>query len=341
MPAVSIVGVPPTGELYHGIFPGGVSGAEDDITISDLRSYEQAVGKTAAWVYFSDNWYRSREFPTATASWIRAAGSIPFIRLMLRSDPSQNHAESTFTLDRIINGTFDNDLEAWAQEARDFGSPLLVEFGTEVNGEWFAWNGIWNGGGRLDGFGDPTRPDGPERFRRAYQHIIQIARGEGASNIQWVFHVNDGDWPRENWNRLENYYPGDQWIDWIGVSVYGAQSPMAEEWPSFRNDLDSVYPRLTALSTTKPIVLLEFAAAAHNPLGDQAEWAQAALRDLTTLRWPRIIGFSWWNEAWQNDDNPKHDTTMRVQDNPQLAQVFQQMVGENSRVLGRAVLIAR
>ncbi len=116
---------------------------------------------------------------------------------------------------------------------------------------------------------------------------------------------------------------------------------MAEEWPSFRDDLDAIYPRLTALSATKPIALLEFAAAAHNPLGDQAEWAKSALSDLTSLRWRRIIGFSWWNEAWQNDDNPQHDTTMRVQDNPQLAQVFQQLVGENPKVLGRAVLVTR
>lgn len=52
--------IPPTGKIYHAVFPGGVTdwGEEDDITLNDLRSYEQQVGKTAVWVYFSHNWFR-------------------------------------------------------------------------------------------------------------------------------------------------------------------------------------------------------------------------------------------------------------------------------------------
>ncbi|MBN2116642.1 MAG: endo alpha-1,4 polygalactosaminidase [Anaerolineales bacterium] len=331
----ALLELPPEGSLYHGVFPGGITGEEDDLTPSDLRSYEQSVGKKAAWVYFSHNWYRGREFPTETASWIREAGSVPYIRLMLRSDAEQDHAEPFFTLDRIISGDFDADFHAWAGKARDFGSPLIAEFGTEMNGEWFSWNGVWNGGGTLDGYGEPGEYDGPERFRDAYRHIIAIARDEGADNILWVFHVNNDDWPDEDWNRFENYYPGDEWIDWLGVSIYGAQTPFDDEWPIFRDAMDTVYPRLVALSPDKPIVLAEFAVAANNPLGDQAEWAQAALTDLTSRRWSSLIGFSWWNEYWQNDDNPKHDTTMRVQDNPALGAVFQQRVGANRHVLGR------
>lgn len=327
--------LPPKGYLYQGVYPGGVTGEEDDITLHDLRSYEQTVGKTAAWLYFSNNWYRSRKFPLETATWIREAGSIPFIRMMLRSSPDQNQAEPTFTLQNIIDGKFDTDLHAWCADARDFGTPILAEYGTEVNGSWFSWNGVWNGAGKLTGYGDPTQPDGPERFKDAYRHIIQICRAENAKNITWVFHVNDSDDPNESWNAFENYYPGDKWIDWIGVSDYGAQTPQDDTWNSFRDGMDAVYPRLTALSPDKPIVLLEFGAPKNNPLGDQALWARDALTNITSFRWPRLIGFSWWNEWWQNDDNPAHDTTMRVQDNPDLAAVFQELVGNNPIVLGR------
>jgi len=41
----------------------------------------------------------------------------------------------------------------------------------------------------------------------------------------------------------------------------------------------------------KPIVVLEFGAAAHNPLGDQAAWARSALTDIISFRWPRLTGF--------------------------------------------------
>jgi len=333
LPPQLTINIPPPGRFYHGVYPGGITGEEDDITLNDLRAYEQAAGKTAAWVYLSHNWYHGREFPTQTAAWIRDAGSIPYVRLMLRSDAAQNHAEPEFTLGRIINGDLDDDLRAWARAARDFGSPLMAEYGTEVNGEWFSWNGVWNGG-------DPAQPDGPERFRDAYRHIIQIARDEGAANILWVFHANNQDVPDESWNRLEQYYPGDEWIDWIGVSVYGAQTPMDKEWPEFRDMMDAVYPRLAALSPDKPIVVLEFGATSGNPLGDQAVWAENALTDLIAGRWPRVIGFSWWNEKWPNDDNPAHDSNMRLQDNPRLADVFQKPVGENEAVLGRIPLDA-
>ncbi len=331
------INIPPAGHFYHGVYPGGITGEEDDITLDDLRSYEQAAGKTAAWVYFSNNWYHSRKFPTQTAEWIRDAGSIPYVRLMLRSDAVQNHADPEFTLDRIVNGGFDDDLRAWARAARDFGSPLMAEYGTEVNGEWFSWNGVWNGGGALDGYGDPAQPDGPERFCDAYRHIIQIARDEGAANILWVFHANNQDVPDESWNRLEQYYPGDEWIDWIGVSVYGAQTPMDEEWPQFRDMMDAGYPRLAALSPDKPIVVLEFGATSGNPRGDQAVWAENALTDLIAGRWPRVIGFSWWNEMWPNDDDPNHNSNMRLQNNAALAVVFQRLVGADDRVLSSLI----
>ncbi|HJX41187.1 MAG TPA: glycosyl hydrolase [Anaerolineales bacterium] len=323
-PLRGLIGVPPEGQLYHGVFPGGRTGEEDDITAADVASYEKLAGKSAAWVYFSHNWYRGREFPLATASWIRSRGSMPFIRLMLRSSPEQNRRERTFRLSRILEGAFDEDLRTWARGARDFGSPLLVEFGTEANGKWFPWNGWWNG-----------RDRGPERFRDAYRHIIRTMRREGAGNILWVFHANHEDNPRTSWNRLENYYPGDDYIDCLGVSVYGALTPLEKEWPEFRPSLDAAYPRLAALSPARPIVVLEFGAAGNNPGGDAAAWAEQAFSDLVRSRWPRVIGFSWWNEAWQNDNDRGHDTSMRLQDNPALAAVFQQWVGGQLKVLGR------
>lgn len=317
------VSAPPAGMLYHGVYPGGQTGEEDDIAPADLTSYEAAAGKTATWVYFSNNWYRDRTFPLETATWIRAAGSVPFVRLMLL-DSTKRKPNKLFTLAHVLRGDFDADFRAWADGAHSFGSPLLVEFGTEVNGSWFPWNGKWNG-----------KQQGAARFRDAYRHIVDVMRGQGATNITWVFHVNGDDSPTASWNRFENYYPGDAYVDWIAVSAYGAQTP-AEKWcGSFRSSLDAAYPRLTAMAPSKPLIVAELGVTSRNPLCDQGAWARAALTDLTGLRWPRVAGFSWWNEQWQNDDNPAHDTDMRIQDNPALAQAFRELVGGNPNVLGR------
>lgn len=105
--------------------------------------------------------------------------------------------------------------------------------------------------------------------------------------------------------------------------------------------MDTVYPRLAALSATKPIVLLEFGVTKGHPTVDQARWTEQALRDLTSPRWPRLLGFAWWNEAWQNDDTAAHDSNMRVEDSPALASVFRRLVGGQESVLGTPILVER
>lgn len=320
--------MPPPGFIYHGVYapPRSAAGAENRITKKSIRSYERAVGKKAAWVYFSHEWSDGMAFPWRTASTIRESGAVPFIRLMARSDTDQDHPEPVYTLDRIAGGDFDAELEAWAQDARNFGSPILVEFGTEVNGRWFSWNGYWNG-----------NEAGPPLFREAYRHIVGIMDAQGASNLVWVFHVDCEDDPDVSWNRFENYYPGDDVVDLIGVSVYGPQTPNDSERRSFTERMDKVYPRLSALSAGKPIAVLEFGAATGNLRVNQRLWARNALNALIGGRWPRVAGFSWWNEFWENDNNPAHDTNMRVQDNPGLSKVFRRAL-RNNPVIGRPII---
>lgn len=320
--------------LYHGVYPGGRTGEEDDVTFKDLLDYTNLAGKTTTWVHFSNNWYRSHEFPTETATWIRNAGSIPYIRLMLRSEIKFEGIEPVYTLQNIIDGVFDDSLHSWCLGARNFGNSILVEYGTEINSDSFPWSGVANGGGEKNGYGDPALPDGPERFQDAYRHIIQICRDAGATNITWVFHVDAEDSPDAAWNKIEYYYPGDEWIDWIGISVYGTHTPLDLYYNIFRVSMDKIHPRILKLAPGKPIIIAEFGSAKNNPFVDQVKWTSAALTDITSFRYQNLIGFSWWNEAWKNDGNPAHNTTMRIQDNPDLEAVFQEMIGNNPNVIG-------
>ena len=319
LPEIELTAIqsPPKGYLYHGVYPGGRTGEEDDIRPDDLSSYEQIVGKDAAWVYFSNNWFQSREFPTETAEWIRGEGSIPYIRLMLRPDLKYDGENTIYSPQNIIDGHFDDDLSAWCANARAFGTNLIVEYGTEVNSDSFVWSGIYNGGKRTDGYGDTSFPDGPERFRDAYRRIIQTCRDQGATNITWVFHMDNTSHPDEKWNRAENYYPGDEWIHWIGLSIYGASKPNSDYFQIFSPRFDVAYSHITGFAPDKPIIITEFGTAKNNPMLDQVEWTRDAFSSLDTERYPNLIGFSWWNEWWQNDRYAENDTTMRVQDNPE------------------------
>lgn len=301
--------LPLAGRVYHGVFPGTFNTNEEKMKPSDLEAYEQAVGRKAAWVYITNNWHSSRAFPAQTAGWIRARGAIPYIRLMLRSSSNDETSEPTYTLEAIRRGDFDAYLQAWAQAAQTFGSPLLVEWGTEMNGQWFPWNAKWNG-----------ETGGAKAFRESYRHIVK--QMERANNLIWVWHIAANDDPAVDWNRFENYYPGNDAVDWIGVSVYGGQSPIDEQWIGFTRQMDSVIARLNKLAPTKPVVVAEFGASAGNPRGHPAQWAEQALSKITEGRWPSVKGFAWWNAAWENDDFSDHNTEMRVQKIPELAAVF-------------------
>ena len=303
---------PPTGKFYHGFYYSGNSDDEHGVTPKDIARYEQTVGAKTTWVFFSDNWYESRKFPAEMCGWIHGLGKVPYVRLMLRSAPEQDRAEKIFTLDAIVAGKFDSDLNQWAKAAKTFGAPMLVEWGTECNGQWFAWNGKWNG-----------KAAGPAKFISAWRHIVTLMRDAGCSNITWVWHVDSSDVPDVAWNHFENYYPGDDYVDWLAVSAYGPLTPGDKEQPGrIRDLLDDAYPRLAAISPSKPIILAEFGCTQHHPKITAADWAQDSLTDLFSGRWPRIVGFCWWNEYWQNDDNKKHDTDMIIMDDPALEKVF-------------------
>ncbi len=160
------IAVPPSGKLYHGFYYDGPALNEHDVTPQDVAKYENAVGKKTAWIFFSDNWFESRKFPGAMCEWIRGLGKVPYVRLMLRSDVEQNRPEKIFTLEKIIRGEFDEDLRNWAREAKTFQSPILIEWGMEPNGDWFSWNGKWNGGAKT----------GPANYIAAYRHIVDLMR---------------------------------------------------------------------------------------------------------------------------------------------------------------------
>ncbi len=102
-------------------------------------------------------------------------------------------------------------------------------------------------------------------------------RAAGADNLQWVWHVNWDDVPATLWNRMENYFPGAGYCDWLAVSAYGPLTPRTAEVESFREEIDRVYPRLTKLAPDKPIIVAEFGCDSHNRKVKAADWARAAL----------------------------------------------------------------
>ncbi len=320
--------LPTPGAFWFGIHPPDpYHRSEMDITPSSIQSITRTIGKTPAIITFSHEWGINKSFPSSQFSYIHSTGATPWVRLMLRTEIIQNIPEPVFTLNRIINGAYDDPLRSWAQKVRELRYPVIIEYGTEVNGKWFSWNGYWTG-----------NDQGPKKFQEAYRHIHRLMDNENATNLIWVYHVNWHNNPEEPWNTVAAYYPGDDYVDMFGISVYGALGPNKTEILPFFVMMNQSYNEVMAINSSKPVIIAEIGTDIHNQEMDPVTWMKDAVTNLTDNTWPKIIGFVWWNSEWPNDQVPAHNTSMRIEDDSQLQRFFWNSIGENSHFLNKTNL---
>jgi len=286
--------LPPSHGMYFGAF-ANFEQTEDVVTAEKIRRFSTLVDKKLAWAYFSDNWFTGIKFPSETVELLDDLGITPYIRMMPRTDFRIQPGDSPYTLQRIRDGEYDEELRAWARDAKRADVPLLLEFGTEVNGKWFPWNGKWNGDVSINLNGE-SENTGTTLFIETYRHIIDLFEAEQVENVTWVYHVNAISSPNENWNDLDKYYPGDDYIDWIGVSVYGAQS-INDTWVDFDTIYSRAYKKITSF-TEKPIAIVELGVAEGSSESLKVAWITNALQSLEQGKYPRTKAVSYWHSSW-------------------------------------------
>ena len=310
--------IPPNNKIYLAAFPD-FGGTEDIVTKERLSDFENLVDKPLAWAYFSNNWTDEKDgihFPKDEVNTIKNHGRIPFVRMMARQNFDQYVRCPKYTMDNFLLGYYDEDLKQWAKDAKAYGAPLLVEFGTEANGSWFPWNAKWNSLPTKNEYGDPDLYDGMEKFRDVYRRIIDICNQEGADNITWFYHVDAYSDPVENWNNMTGYYPGDEYIDWIGVSVYGPQET-SEGWWSFQDVLDDSWEEIASISNEKPIAILEWGVIEKGNPNKKANWIKNAIKTVVSggKYFPKIKAMSYWHENFDQ-------TLLRIDSSPKALKAY-------------------
>ncbi|MGZ4131818.1 MAG: glycosyl hydrolase [Actinomycetota bacterium] len=339
-PNERVVLAKPDGQAYHTAYFSSV-GRETGYTSDRIAWWERLTGRPVAGVYFSNHWGTERgavhiAFPTKLVRTIWRHGAVPMVRMMPWSKLWVHGADPTITMQRIVDGRFDRPLRRWFHDAAEVGIPLFVDLGVEVNGEWFPWNGKWNGGGTTDGYGSPRWPDGPERFRDAYRHVVDLARTTRAGHlITWDFHVDSDGWPKRWWNQPKWYYPGDAYVDWLTVSDYGEQVPSGKpsHWNAFvaklgdPADPSSSYRSVRRLAPDKPFGVTELGVTEDPAAGDKASWITDAYAAMTppTARYDVSL-VSYWSEKWTNTSGKLSD--LRVQSSPGALDAYRTAIAD-------------
>ena len=123
---------------------------EDTVTLETIEDFERMVGKHQA-IIASSSYWGEQGFPTANLNVLWRHGSLPLVFWSPWDKPYiQNRGPDKFSLDNIIAGQWDAYIDKWADAAREFGHPMIVVFGNEMNGEWFPWSGKYYGGDEWD-----------------------------------------------------------------------------------------------------------------------------------------------------------------------------------------------
>lgn len=272
---------------------------EDEVTLDAIDDFETMVGKHQA-IIASSSYWGEQSFPTANLNIIWRHGSLPLVFWSPWDQPyEQNKGPDRFGLKEIIAGKWDAYIDKWADAAHAFGQPMIVVFGNEMNGDWFPWSG-WYYGANKPVPGMPNEWQGPETYKAAYRHVVDRVRARGASNIKWMFHTNNYSYPLDTWNFAPAYYPGADYVDWLGMSVYGQQFK-DEPWAAIPPLVDWPYQEICRLDPNKPVMIAEWGTAEFPHSGNKGQWIKEGLDDFRT-RYPRIKAAVYWHERWQNQD---------------------------------------
>ncbi|MES9519192.1 glycoside hydrolase family 26 protein [Streptomyces capoamus] len=174
----------------------------------------------------------------------------------------------------IAAGRSDRYIKEYATAVRRLNLPVVIDFADEFNGHWEKWG---------------TDHVTPAQYVAAWRHIHQTFVDAGATNVIWAWSPNIVN-PVRN-VKLEPYYPGDAYVDWIGLIGYFTTGS--------DNAFDSVFgPTRDRIRTftEKPFLLLETAAMA-------GERRRADIRNLFAgvAADDDMLGFVWFNHKKRAD----------------------------------------
>ncbi len=205
-----------------------------------------------------------KAFPRTWADELWACGAVPQIAW-----------EPNGGLDQVRDDAY---LRGFAADAKAFGQPVFLRFASEMNGAWPIYHGD------------------PEKYRTAFRLVASLMH-EAAPNVimVWCPYCRP-------LRPLDDYYPGDEAVDWVGVNLYNVFYHGAD--PSERAEREDpialLQPVYDKYAPRKPIAICEYAATHRAQAQPQSrpEFAIAKMRRLYAAlpAWfPRVKMITWYD----------------------------------------------
>lgn len=253
----------------------------------NIVNLEDSINSSLPIISFYTAWGSKGEqqFPLLKAQSIYDLGSIPMITWepwLDDFDPNQipgiagKEDPNKGGLRLLTEGVFDDYINRWALAAKKFRHPLFLRFGHEMNDPYrYPWG---------------PHNNAPEDFIAAWQHVHGKFREAGATNVIWIWS------PHIAYETSKEYYPGHDYVDWIGLTTlnYGTIAPWSAWW-SFDDIFKKGYEEFSLYG--KPVMITEFGSLDVG--GDRPEWYKKALESLRE-EYPAVKSLVFFHAAGDN-----------------------------------------
>lgn len=247
----------------------------------ELTAVENLLGKTVSTVgiYKQFGLNTNRNLVESDLAYIKSSGKT----LLLTWEPwnpNEGTSQSVDYLKEIIEGKHDDYISAFANQIKNYTAPVILRFAHEMNGNWYPW------GNR------------PEEYISAYRKIVETFRNSGVTNVRFMWSINGDNVPYEPIGQSSKYYPGDGYVDMVGLDGYNfGTSRQGSTWKSFSQIFLPSYSFVSRTYPNKPIIISETASTEFG--GNKTEWVEGMFSALVNM--PKIEEIIWFNLLKETD----------------------------------------
>lgn len=218
-------------------------------------------------------------FPMKYAKTIYNLGSTPFITWEpwlndfdreAHNLPPNEEPNKQGLID-VANGDYDFYIDQWAADLKEFKEIVFIRLGHEMNDPYrYPWG---------------PQNNKPEDFIAAWRHVVDRFKSQNVDNVIWVWS------PHPAYYLYGEYYPGDEYVDWVGVGAlnYGVVA-LWSQWWGFDRIFGDYYQWLASFN--KPIAVTEFGSLDVG--GVRGEWYSEALDSLPG-KYPALKAIIFYN----------------------------------------------
>ena len=259
--------------IYHPPEENGLIDMEEINTIEARQNINFGIIS----FYLAWNEASVENFPMDLLQQISDKNAIPMITWEPWISELSETKDASNTFRRIAAGEFDNYIRNFANHLANFDRPIFLRFAHEFDNPQYPWH-LSEGNTTQD-------------FIDAWKHIHDIIEVEGAKEVMLVWNP----WRPEN---LQQNYPGDDYVDWIGVTLlnYGPLNQDGKEFP-FAHLYKPFHDKFWYF-TRKPVMLSEFGSV--DMAGEQTGWLRNAMNSMSS-NYPEIDAVVLFNSAFDNN----------------------------------------